>query len=168
VAIGPQLGVGDQSTGIMLQGVAPESRLGPIDPDRRGSACHERDDLGCEPLQALDALRDGLAAAIENQLVHADRRESSNVAGDVFRFTGEGPAGPIRRWNADVIERRFIGDRQRREVAFNSVNSTRSSCARLPPMRSSSPAIGSSASIAAETSRRSKAEGARHRRDEGA
>jgi hypothetical protein len=64
VAIGPQLGVGDQSTGIMLQGVAPESRLGPIDPDRRGSACHERNDLGCEPLQALDALRDGLAPKV--------------------------------------------------------------------------------------------------------
>lgn len=59
----------------MLQGVAPESRLRPIDPDRRGSACHERNDLGCEPLQALDALRDGLAAAIENLLVHGQRRQ---------------------------------------------------------------------------------------------
>jgi hypothetical protein len=75
VAIGPRLGIGDQLTGIMLQGVAPESRLRPIDPDRRGSACRERNDLGCEPLQALDTLRDGLAAAIENQLVHGQRRQ---------------------------------------------------------------------------------------------
>jgi hypothetical protein len=50
-----------------------------------------------EPLQTLDALRNGLAAAIEDQLVHADRRESSNVAGNVFGLAGESSAGPVRR-----------------------------------------------------------------------
>jgi hypothetical protein len=59
-------------------------------------AVHQRDYVSGEPLQALDALRNGLAAAIEDQLVHADRCESSNVAGDVFRLAGEGPAGPVR------------------------------------------------------------------------
>ena len=48
---------------------------------------------------ALDALRNGLAAAIEDQLVRADRREISNVAGDVFRLAGEG-SGAIRPGNA--------------------------------------------------------------------
>jgi hypothetical protein len=59
-------------------------------------AVHQRDYVSGEPLQALDALRNGLAATIEDQLVHADRREISNVAGDVFRLAGEGPAGPVR------------------------------------------------------------------------
>src|SRR5260370_12299000 len=68
-------------------------------PDRsvpRASAVHQRDYVGGEPLQALDALRDGLAATLEDQLVHADRRESSDVAGDLFRRAGEEPAGAVR------------------------------------------------------------------------
>jgi hypothetical protein len=44
-------------------------------------------------LQALDALRNGLAAAIEDQLVHADRRERSDIIGDLFRRAGEEAAG---------------------------------------------------------------------------
>jgi hypothetical protein len=59
-------------------------------------------------LQALDALPNGLAAAIEDQLVHADRRKSSNVAGDIFRLAGEGPAGAVQRCNAGVIKGRLI------------------------------------------------------------
>jgi hypothetical protein len=55
----------------------------------RGSAGHQRDDLRGEPLQALDALHYGLAAAIEDQLVHADRRESTNIAGDILRLASE-------------------------------------------------------------------------------
>jgi hypothetical protein len=43
-------------------------------------------------LQAVDALRDRLAAEIEDQLVHADTRESSDVGGDLFRGAGERPA----------------------------------------------------------------------------
>lgn len=60
------------------------------------SALDERDDRLGEPLRALDALRDGLAPAIEDQLMRAARCKASNVAGDVFRRAGEGPAGPIR------------------------------------------------------------------------
>src|SRR5437870_7949377 len=80
-------------------------------------AVHQRDYVSSEPFQALDALRNGLAAAIEDQLVHADRRESSDIAGDVLRLSGEGPAGVARRWDAGVIERRLVGDRQCREIA---------------------------------------------------
>src|SRR5712664_3418399 len=47
---------------------------------REALAVHERDYVSSEPLQALDALCNGLAAAIEDQLVHADRRESSDIA----------------------------------------------------------------------------------------
>jgi hypothetical protein len=57
--------------------------------------------------------------------------------------------------------RRVSSKRSALRYAFNSVNSTKSSCARLPPMRSSSSAIGSSVSIAAEKSRCSKAAKAR-------
>jgi hypothetical protein len=48
-------------------------------------------------LQALDALRNRLAAAIKDQLVHADRHEILNVAGDLFGLAGEGPPGSVRR-----------------------------------------------------------------------
>ena len=40
------------------------------------------------PLEPLDALRNGPTAEIEDQLP-----EGSNVSGDAFRFTGEGPTG---------------------------------------------------------------------------
>jgi hypothetical protein len=51
--------------------------------------------------------------------------------------------------------------------ALNSVNSTRSSCARLPPMRSSSSAMGSRASIAAAKSPCSKEAKARDTSERG-
>ena len=92
-------------------------QVGPSGSVGLGLAVHQRDYVSGEPLQALDALRNGLAAAIENQLVHADRRESSNVAGNVFRLAGESSAGSIRRCNPSVIERCFVGNRQRREIA---------------------------------------------------
>jgi hypothetical protein len=58
-------------------------------------------------LQTLDALRNRLAAAIEDQLVQADRRESSNVAGNVFRlanslFNGWRQAGSLAGRNISV------------------------------------------------------------------
>src|SRR5579884_3382471 len=77
----------------------PTGRIGWI---RRASARRERDDLRGKPLQPLDALRNGPAAAIEDQLVHADRGEISNVAGDLFRRAGEGPARAVRRGNAGI------------------------------------------------------------------
>jgi hypothetical protein len=39
-------------------------------------------------LQALDAFRNRPASEIKDQLVHADRRESSDITGDVFRRAG--------------------------------------------------------------------------------
>ena len=40
-------------------------------------------------LQPLDAFCNGLAAAIEDELMHTDRREISNVARDIVRHAGE-------------------------------------------------------------------------------
>src|SRR5258708_19182133 len=74
-------------------------QVGPSGSVGLGLAVHQRDYISGEPLQTLDALRNGLAAAIEDQLVHADRRESSNVAGNVFRLAGESSAGHVRRWD---------------------------------------------------------------------
>ena len=58
------------------------------------SAVDERNYVGGEPLQALDALHNRLAAAIENQLVHADRCEISNVPGDLFLLAEKGRREP--------------------------------------------------------------------------
>src|SRR5438270_2744191 len=80
-------------------------------------AVHQRDYVSGEPLQTLDALRNRLAAAIEDQLVHADRRESANVAGNLFRLAGEGAAGSVRRRDAGVIKWPLVGARQCREIA---------------------------------------------------
>src|SRR6516164_10772240 len=66
-------------------------------------AAHQRDDLRGKPLQALDALRDRPPAKIEDQLVHADRREGLNVGSDLFRPAREGPVRSVRRWNAGVV-----------------------------------------------------------------
>ena len=71
--------------------------VGPIGSVGRALAAYQRGHVSGEPLQTLDALRNGLAAAIEDQLVHADRRESSNVAGNVFGLAGESSAEPVRR-----------------------------------------------------------------------
>src|SRR5215471_8998057 len=85
--------------------------------EKSGLAASQRDYVSGEPLQALDALRDRPAAEVEDQLVHADRREGSDVGGDLFRRAGKGPARSVRRWNAGVVERCLVGDRQRREIA---------------------------------------------------
>ena len=61
------------------------------------------------------------------------------------------------RGRRTLSSRRASSGRSAPRYAFNSVNRTRSSCAWLPPMRSSSSAIGSSASIAPPKSRLSNA-----------
>src|SRR3954453_7906609 len=81
------------------------------------SASRERQDVDSEPLELLDALRNGVAAAIKDQLVHADCSEAPDVGSDLFRFSGERPAGAVRGGNGGLVERRFIGDRQSREIA---------------------------------------------------
>ncbi|HJU16371.1 MAG TPA: hypothetical protein VJ770_07865 [Stellaceae bacterium] len=45
-------------------------------------------------MQALDALRSRPAAAIEDQFVHADRRETANAAGGVFGAPEKGRRDP--------------------------------------------------------------------------
>jgi tetratricopeptide (TPR) repeat protein len=78
----------------------PVTRPSASRPERLGRPGLSRppaDYISGERLQTLDALRNRLAAAIEDQLVHADRRESSNVAGNVFGLAGESSAGPVRR-----------------------------------------------------------------------
>ncbi|HVB80628.1 MAG TPA: hypothetical protein VNE82_11875 [Candidatus Binataceae bacterium] len=57
-----------------------------------------------------------LAAKIENQLMHSDCRKGADVVGDVYRLAGEGSPRSVRRWNADIVERRLIRDRQRRKI----------------------------------------------------
>src|SRR5260370_35387051 len=70
--------------------------------DRPNSILHQRHHLGSEALQALDAFGDALAAEVEDQLVHADRGERTDVAGVVMVVAGAAAAvclaGRKRRW----------------------------------------------------------------------
>src|SRR5271167_683628 len=105
-------------SGVELHAANHPSQAPPvIRPSASALAVNQRNDVNGEPLQALDALGDRLAAEVKDQLVHADRSEGTDVAGDLFRLAGELPAGPVRRWNTGVVERCFVGDRQRREIA---------------------------------------------------
>ena len=49
-----------------------------------GSAIDQWHYLGGESLQAFDRFLDRLTTEIEDQFVHADGRETANVAGDVI------------------------------------------------------------------------------------
>ena len=91
-------------------GSAQSAQLAPL-------LVHQRGYLSGKPLQALDALCNGLAAAIENQLMHADGSEASNVARDIVRRSRERSAGAVGRWNTGVVKRCLVGDGQRGEIA---------------------------------------------------
>src|ERR1700693_1709981 len=90
---------------------------GTRDTGRYDLAAYQRHNLRREALETLNALGDGLAAEIEDQLVHADRREGTNITGDVIGSTGERPTRSVRRWDAGVVQRRLVGDRKCREIA---------------------------------------------------
>ena len=141
-----QYGGVDIRHGIWLAGSPRNARRAPGQPGR-ALAVHQRDDVSGEPLQALDALRNGLAAAIEDQLVHADCCEGSNVAGDLFRLAAKEPAGSVRRCNAGVIERRLVGVTYANAVhqALKRIGCATpprcQECAPLTPWAESSPAL---------------------------
>src|SRR5262245_17844094 len=68
----------------------------------------QRDHLGGEALQALEAVGEGIAAAVEDQFVHADRGEGTDVARDLVGGAGEAAPRAIAIGHAGVVERRFV------------------------------------------------------------
>src|SRR5882762_1360254 len=94
----------------------PRTTAAWCDPDRPNSILHQRHHLGREALQALDAARDALAPEVEDQLVHADGGERTDVAGDVMGVAGEAAASPVAIRNAGVVQRRLVGDGEACEI----------------------------------------------------
>ncbi len=94
-----------------------------------------------------------------------DQRRSAHYCTAAIPATGT-PEAPGRRV---LSRRRASSSRSASRQAFNKVNSIRSCCARLPPMRSFSPASGASASIArGKIPALERREAARQRRQVGA
>jgi hypothetical protein len=78
---------------------------------------HQRYHFGGEALQARDAFDDGLTAEIKDQLVHTDGSKGTDVAGDVVRTAGKASARTVAIRDGGVIQRRLVGDGERREIA---------------------------------------------------
>ena len=67
---------------------------GTRDTGRYDLAAYQRHNLRREALETLNALGDRLSAKIEDQLVHADRREGADVTSDVIRSPEKGRRDP--------------------------------------------------------------------------
>src|SRR5689334_19480778 len=74
------------------------------------------DHFGSKSLQARNAVSNGFAAEVEDQLVHANGTKGADVASDIIGAAGKASAGAVTIRDGSIVQRRLIGDGQRGKI----------------------------------------------------